>query len=789
MAARKEETAGPTEMPPIRAPDKREGERAEFVQETWDSQDQVLLQHDKQIEENVRMLSGLQWNVWSDLLNQWVDVSRHLTDDEKRWRQRPVVNRLLHWYMLTHARTTENPPVLSFQPASGDRLDKRKADAMDTIFKTLWRDVGMPEKLGRFMSWVIAAGRGYLKSRVDLKKGPMQEWYGPATVTVETEEGEQEVFVPVAPFNFEQGPEGERRVEPQVDVRRNGEGFEFEFTGDPFKENEGGIAVDVLSPLEVRGAWGPEVWHEKRWHLHKSLLTPEEVYDQWGVEVEPDVTGPGASEAGALETVLYGDGNFGAAGNREEQGFGTSMGPQASEGYVTVYEFWHRPSEVIDEMAESEDSPGGRLLITTPNTVLRDGPRPVRMPYTSPIRKLDFVNIPGRPSGTTPLEMLNPIQRAYNRGIAQIMEHRNLVTNPIGLIDDASGVKPEQVSNRPGQMIKVTKQPNIPPLEYASPPPLSEDVWQAQAMLADEINFLGNLSGAEGSPPTRDPSGELVKELRFNSDRFIGPTMRRAVHTMTRMAEDWMAFLPTIWDREKTIEYAGEDQIIRTITVYPEMFEQGQVDINPEVESMLPQGRGERQQKVYRMWLDGAFGNPASPAARRKFLEMMQFPHMDRQMRPAGTHEETARHENREMVEGTPADEIPVLEVYDHQAHLRVHREFMASVDFRKLTKQKQEAFTAHVQIHKQILQRQIRQQLARQQALAEAGAGGPGASRGPGASQGGNPGQSTGGGGGEGAAGGDVGGVADLTGTEPSFGADHLPEDVARNQAPTTLQ
>lgn len=769
------ETAGPTELPPIREPGKDKGDRVAYIDNLWTNQDSILLQHERQIEENVRMLSGQQWNVWSDLLNQWVDISEYFTDDEQRWRQRPVVNRLLYWFMLTHARTTENPPVLSFQPSTGDRLDKQKADAMDTIFKTLWRDVGMPQKTSDFMAWVIAAGRGYLKSRVDLTQGAMKEWYGPATVTVETEEGEQEVFVPIAPFD-ESG-------EPQVNVHRNGDGFQFEFTGDPFRENEGGVAVDVLSPLEVRGEWGPQPWHEKRWHLQKSLLTPEEVYDQWGVDVEPDVTGPGASSAGALETVLYGDGYFGAAGNMEgSQGPGSMMGPEEDQGYVTVYEFWHQPTDTVEGMEASRNSPGGRLLITTPNRVLRDGERPVDLPYTSPIRKLDFVNIPGRPSGTTPLEMLNPIQRAYNRGIAQIMEHRNLVTNPTALVDEASGIEPEQLSNRPGQVLKVTKQPNIPPLEYAAPPQLSEDVWQTQALLQDEMAFLGNLEGAQGAPPTRDPSGELVKELRFNSDRFIGPTMRRAVYTMTRMAEDWMAFLPTIWDREKTVEYAGEDQVVRTITVWPEMFEQGQVDVNPDVESMLPQGRGERQQKVYRMWLDGAFGNPASPEARRKFMDMMKFPHMDRSVKPGGVHRETARQENGKLAEGTPADEIPVLEVYDHQVHLDVHENFMASPDFLRLDKQKQEAFQAHVTIHKQELQRQMRQQLGIRQALAESGAGGPGSSDG-------GAGQGSGGGGGEGPAGGDVAGIADLTGTEPSFGEDHLPSGVSENQAPTALQ
>lgn len=745
-----------------------DGERASFVDGLWVNQDAARLAHEKQVEENVRMLSGQQWMVFSDLLNQWVDVSEYLTDDEKRWRQRPVVNRLLYWYMLTHARMTENPPIVSFQPATGDRMDARLADSMDTIYKTLWREMGMNEVQGRFMSWVIAAGRGYMKTRVDLQGGELREWLGPATVTVETEDGEQDVFVPVAPYNYDENGE----VVPQVDVRRNGNGFEFEQTGEPFTEREGALCVDVLSPLEVRGSWGPNPWHKKRWHLQKSLLTPEEVYDTWGVECEPDTN---SSEAGSLEQLLFGAGYYGAAGNRDEAGMGTQ--PNESTGYVTVYEFWHKPTSVVPGMEAGPQEPGGRLLVTTPNKVLRDGPRPVKLPYTSPIRKLDFVNIPGRPSGTTPLEMLNPIQRAYNRGVAQIMEHRNLVTNPIALVDETSGIEKDQITNRPGQILEVTKQPNVPPLEYAAPPQLSEDVWQTQAMLQDEMAFLGNLEGAEGAPPTRDPSGELVKELRFNSDRFIGPTMRRAVQTMTRMIEDWMAFLPTVWDQEKAIEYAGEDQVVRTITVFPELFEQGQVNVNPEMESMLPQGRGERQQRVYRMWLDGAFGPPASPEARQKFMDLMNFPHMDRAAKPGGIHRTTARKENGELASGKPADEVPVAKWYNHQIHLDVHERFMSSPEFRELSKQKQEAFVAHTDIHRQQLQKQMQKQLQMQAALGQSGVGG---SQGGG---GGRAGGGSGGGGGEGAEGGDVPGLASMAGPSP-VSQDNLPEGIG--EAPT---
>jgi hypothetical protein len=103
---------------------------------------------------------------------------------------------------------------------------------------------------------------------------------------------------------------------------------------------------------------------------------------------------------------------------------------------------------------------------------------------------------------------------------------------------------------------------------------------------------LGNIAGAEGTPPTADSSGELVKELRYNSDRFVGPTARRSVTELGRMAEDWQVMIPLIWDEQKVIRVAGDDLIASTLTVMPHLFDEGNVNIQPDVESMLPEGRG-----------------------------------------------------------------------------------------------------------------------------------------------------------------------------------------------------
>ena len=111
-------TVMPRERPPLRpdlwTPDAGDQSRIDYAWGLWHSQDNLFLKRDRLIEENIRMLAGQQWAMYSKLMGRFVDISYWFSDRERKWRQRPVFNILLRWFMLTHARLTENPPVIAF---------------------------------------------------------------------------------------------------------------------------------------------------------------------------------------------------------------------------------------------------------------------------------------------------------------------------------------------------------------------------------------------------------------------------------------------------------------------------------------------------------------------------------------------------------------------------------------------------------------------------------------------------------------------------------------------------
>lgn len=704
------------EAPPFRAdpftPEANDAARIGWARGLWHGQDDVLRQRDKQVEENLRMLAGQQNIVWNALAGRWQDVTNWLSDEDRKWRQRPIVNRLLYWFTLTHSRLTENVPIVAFKPATLDRMDAMLSEVMDPVYKTIWQQTNMEDVIDERASILIPCGEVFTVSRLDLTAGDMRPRIGPAMLQSQGSQGEPlELYAEAVPYD-EQG-------QPLAQLAPDGT---YEVTGEPFMEPEGQISVDVLNPVQVRGEWGARPWHKKGWHMFYAFVPLQEIADRYGVTVDAEAE-PVLGTSTEMGRILMGSGYFGSMSARAgSEGVITNF----AEGYAGVWTMWQRPATNDPQLRETEESPGGRLLIFTKTQVLYDGPREAHFRYTSPIRKYSFIRVPGRPAGTSPQEPMNSLQRAYNKGWGQILQHRDLCTNPFIVIDQHTGLKSKDITNRPGTILKVVRRTNIPPIEMISPPRLGEEVFRTQGLLRDELQDFGSLEGTEGRPPTTDSSGELVKELRVNSDRYLSATARRSVVEDARMIEDWIALVQVSWDQEKVITYAGEDQAATTVVVYPELFKQGRVNVVPDIESAMPEGRGERQAKLLQLYRDGVFGPPGTPEAARVYLDMFRFPHLGRAAMWGRTDGVTARQENGRLAMGEPAEAIPLFPWYSDEIHIAIHEEYMKAPEFVGLDPQIQMAFMIHWQAHTQRLQAQLAQQLAAQAALQAQSQAGP---------------------------------------------------------------
>lgn len=670
--------------------DAQDPERVALAKDRWSGQDMAYVSLNRTVEEHIRMLAGRQWDQWSEILGRFVDPLRYMSDDEKRWRQRPVMDYLGYWFMVTLSKVTENQPIVGFLPSNLDEHSAMLAEVMDPIYKTLWDRCEMSDRFMSAAAWTLAGGESYLMTRPDYTEGEEQELIGPAVLSLDRGEGQDPIERTVDAVPFDADGEPLAKLQPEPD--ESGQ-YGYDVTGEPHTQKKGTIKVEVGSTLEVRAQWGSNIpWNEKRWIMHRWFLSPDEVMSRWSVKVDPDVfPDSGDASPGSLERLFFGSGYFGAA--RQEQGAqSANNAAQVGEGFVCGYTMWEKPSEGFPE---------GRLLVVAGEQCLFDGPRPANFECAGPIRKVGFMPLPGRPVDSTPLEKMVPLQKRLNRIEAQIAEHTNLCTNPILFLHADAGVDADEFSARPGLTITHDMQGPGQPGFWLAPPALSADVWKHKADVRDHLFTIGSINGNDSASPGAAPSGELIQQLRYNADRPLSPLTRSLEHAAAGVAEDMMAILPTIWTDEEVIHYAGEDNIVHTLTVLPEMWD-GQCCARPVMESAAPETREKRQMRVSELYQMGAFGNlmdpEQQPKAIAKFLELSRFPDMTRAARPGGVHRNMAERNLGRLLRGEPSEGIPILPVYDLDVHLDITSDYMAGPDFLAQEKPIQEEITLHWQ-------------------------------------------------------------------------------------------
>lgn len=649
--------------------------RIQLVRSRWAHQDMALLERDKQVETHCRMLMGDHWSVWSSVAGTFVNVAEAMGLPEALWRELPRVNKLADWFDLTVARLTENTPVLGAAPRDADRTSALLAQASDVLLPKLWDDLDMSRRVFEIVGWMAGAGWCFTKTYPDFSG-----------------------------------------LDLNADQASNG----------------GRLVTRVLGPLDCRGEWGNTAWQEKRWHIHRAFLTPEQVTDTYGVEVKADTSITGTSATSFYRTRLErGPGHYGAT---DLNGFGwgtTTLGPPAE--LVTVDEMWERPSPQF---------PQGRLLIVTANTVLHDGPRPfpklAEYNLTSPITYVEWMRVPGRPFGTSPIERGTPIQRQINSGVRQILLHRAKTTNPMLLINADTGLTEEDADGfgQPGstRVVQFPTNTTQPPMMYVAPAALGKDAWETQEYLERQFEKIMDLEGAGGMPQTQNASGEQVKELRFNSDRPISVPVRHLALALEEIGCLWYCILPLLWPAEQVVAYTGEDEAARTLTLLPEFWD-GKVKVQINAESMMPRSRQEREAQAFRDYGAGLFGAPGTPEANQRYYKAARYPDMDDTELPTGVDAVTMKRIIAEIAQGAPAQAVPMLEQWNYTVMKATLRESMAAPEFLEYPPPVQaelqmlwqrlndaELVQAHVQMGRQMRAQAMAMQLQAPLAIAQAG-------------------------------------------------------------------
>lgn len=661
----------PPSLPPLGTPGSEDA-IVQHITQTWGAWRQVRLPWLQQVEANARALAGRQYDVYDPDLGQFVDIAQVVLPQDERWRRTPVFNWLKQsYYLQSVAKLTENVVKLGAMPASADTNAATSAALFDQWFQYEFEQMGMAELQFPHYGWVLTAGASWLKLRWDPTKGPKENFYGAGSPAIAPD---------AEPFVQNQYVDEGHAEDPTTTQQA------------PPSQLLGDLTCQVISPTSILVPFGPQPHWQKPWLIHEYLLSVEEFEDRFGVKVDPDLGGHTDDTLLRMEYTSY-YGNPGSPISGAWGGWNSNNGV-VTERMVRVRERWQRATA---------KEPYGRLTIVGSGIVAYDDINPYVVPgycedVVIPFYYFPKPDLPFRQEGGTDLESLLPIANARNRTLGGLMDFVDRNEQP-ALLYNRNLVTPDEIDfiNLAGARIGVDGSVDQA-AKHLEMPGLPEGGKELSLLLLAELERGGHTSAAsEGNAATEDASGELQREVRFDTDRPWGATLRLHSYEWQRFGQGMVSIAKVCMEDERIVAIAGEDQAVQFLTVRPELF-QGAINVRVQPESMVLETRQDKQNRLVQMLNAAAQLQGVNPEYADLLLQSLNYPNLQRVTQRGGPAYSLAQKHLAGLV--TTGQMPPVWPEQDHAVYRKVILDFMNTAAFGDLDPMKQGLVRAWKQMH-----------------------------------------------------------------------------------------
>ncbi len=327
------------------------------------------------------------------------------------------------------------------------------------------------------------------------------------------------------------------------------------------------------------------------------------------------------------------------------EAFGTatpSVG-QSQEQWCDLYEVWYRDHSMVTETLPIQIGvdpntgqpqvimhtvtrkryPNGRVFHYAGGVCLDDGPAPyTKWPYV----KFTFNPMPGEFYGQGAMEILRDLQIELDKRRSDIVNHANLMSNAVWIVDRGSQVDRRMLTNEPGLVIEKNQG-----TEVRRESPMQLPNWMLQAVdmtIRDLREVIGVPATASGQPPrgVRSGSGfEAAQQIANTRIHLLGLLMKDSLEDLAGIC---VALMQQKYTRPRIVRLVGSNG-----TPYWVPFDQhaarGDWDIEVEVDSMSAFLRAARAQQAIQLY-------QLQLLDKRGALEGVQWPNREAVLRRMG---------------------------------------------------------------------------------------------------------------------------------------------------------
>lgn len=414
--------------------------------------------------------------------------------------------------------------------------------------------------------------------------------------------------------------------------------------------------IAACSPLEIYLPPNCPMAIDAPWIIHARGMDPEDVYEEFGVELP----------ANAVDR-----------GDASKQAILRQNGLVSGTPTVTVKELWELPCR---------RHPAGRYIVWAGPKLISSGPFPYAhgmLPFTQILHS----PVPGTPHGQSGTRTARPINMELNQYHAQKIESRKNFANFKWFLDSALAESMEERPNDDVNQILVGDSRNgamKPEIMQAQIWPDSNDGEWLEAAFQ---NAVGLHEASMGQAPGRVDSAQGIDQLQQADkgrlslvESTLGDARARGFGMLIELAREFVheeQILPCY-------NPAGGPSVARFKTdIFP-----AKPILRVVKGGGLPKNKSARQAQVIAMWTAGLLG--ADP---RKALELLDFPI---EMNLTGTEQDymEAWQENLLMLRG---EAVTPEQWQNHDIHREVHNACRKSAEFASSTDEVWSRFEFHL--------------------------------------------------------------------------------------------
>lgn len=450
----------------------------------------------------------------------------------------------------------------------------------------------------------------------------------------------------------------------------------------------GEVEVEVISPFEIfPDSATRESLDDCESIIHARVYSVSEIKSIYGIDVKGENI-----NCYTLDNVLNGIGGLGYNATA------TKLIESRKGDSVIVLEKYIKPNS---------EFPYGRLIIVVGNELVYDGELPYKcgsdgkrdFPF---IRQVSLAE-PGSFWGSSVIERLIPVQRAYNAVKNRKHEFINRLTLGVLSVEDGSVDLDnlEEDGLCPGKVLVYRQGASEP--KYLSGEAIPTGFADEEEKLLNEFNKISGVSETLGTDYVNANMSGTALELMIGQDETrLNTTVESIKSASLNIAKKILRLYKQYALFPRLARIVGENGQIDIF--YFSSSDISSDDVNIDVQSDLGDSISQKRELIFNLLNAGVLYDDEGKLSSRmksKILDMLGFGNWENAQDISELHIKRADNENLKMLDGIS---VKVGEIDDHQLHISEHISFMLGVDFdnAKLKNPKLEVlFLEHIKSHK----------------------------------------------------------------------------------------